>query len=397
MSVYIRKDTKDGKYEYDFQFKGQRHTGSTGKTRRREAEAEEQRLRDEARRAWEKRQAVVNAGPDMTIEQACERYWEEKELDHVEEGRADTVRHLAWIVEHFGPGTKLSAIGDAAVVRMVAARRGDYIPNRKERKRICNTTVNTTATLPLRRVMNRASLVWKVPLQIINWKEHILPTSDERVRELRLDEEAALFDNLERGYEDLATFSKIMGARRSECLNLKQTDIDWINNRVRLTGKGSRGKGPKIVWLPMPPEVRELLWTIRNNHPVMVFTYVASSTRRLNNGETIVRGQRFPITKYSLRREFDKKRNAAGVADFRFHDLRHTAATRLLRRTGNLKLVQKQLRHADIGTTAKYAHVFDEDLAEAMAAAYPARRETAGESPAESPAEPRDLVAKRLI
>lgn len=386
MSVFIRKTTTDGTFDYDFQLKGERYTGSTGKTRRREAEVEEQRIRDEARRAWEKRQSVVNAGPDMTIEQACEKYWEEKKHDFVPAAREDTVRQLAWIVEHFGPGTKLSAIGDAEVVKMVAARRNEYIPNRKEKKRICNTTVNTTSTLPLRRVMNRASLVWKVPLQIINWKERLLSTPDERVRELRQDEEDALFDSLDRGYEDLVRFSKIIGARRTECLTLEWTDVDWINNRVRLTGKGSRGKGPKVVWVPIPPEVRELLYAIRNNHPTKVFTYVASFTSTLRNGEVIMRGQRYPITKYGLRREFDTKRAKAGLADFRFHDMRHTAATRLLRKTGNLKMVQKLLRHSDIGTTAKYAHVFDDDLAEAMAAAYPARCGTVTESPAKSPA-----------
>ena len=38
MSVYIRKTTKDGTYSYDFQFKGDRFQGNTGKTRKREAE-----------------------------------------------------------------------------------------------------------------------------------------------------------------------------------------------------------------------------------------------------------------------------------------------------------------------------------------------------------------------
>ena len=51
---------------------------------------------------------------------------------------------------------------------------------------------------------------------------------------------------------------------------------------------------------------------------------------------------------------------------YRFHDNRHTAATRVLRACGNLKVAQKLLRHADIATTAKYAHVMHEDVLEAM-------------------------------
>lgn len=385
MSIYIHKRSTDGVYSYDFQLGGERFYGSTGKTRKREAEAEEQRIKDEARRRFAERKAIRNAGPDMTIAQACARYWDEKEKDHVPESRADVVRHLAWIADQLGKTTKLGDIGDAEIHRMVAARRGEYIPGRSEPQLVSNTTVNLTATLPLRRVMNRAHLVWKVPLQIIDWKQHLLATPKERVRELQPDEEAALFDSLERGYEDLARFSQIMGARRSECLRLEWTDVDWINNRVKLTGKGSRGGGPKIVWLPMPPEIRDLLWSLRHNHPVSVFTYVSTQTRVMKNGAAIVRGQRYPITKYSLRKAFDGKRNKAGLKDFRFHDMRHTAATRLLRQTGNLKMVQKLLRHSDIGTTAKYAHVFDEDLAAAMGAAYPGRGETVAESPGKSP------------
>ena len=43
-----------------------------------------------------------------------------------------------------------------------------------------------------------------------------------------------------------------------------------------------------------------------------------------------------------------------------------TSATKLLRETGNLKLVQRALNHADMKTTTRYAHVLDEEVAEAL-------------------------------
>ena len=52
----------------------------------------------------------------------------------------------------------------------------------------------------------------------------------------------------------------------------------------------------------------------------------------------------------------------------RFHDLRHDFATKLLRHSGNLRLVQKALGHASIKTTERYAHVLDSEVAEAMEA-----------------------------
>jgi integrase len=58
-------------------------------------------------------------------------------------------------------------------------------------------------------------------------------------------------------------------------------------------------------------------------------------------------------------------RKTAGVVGFRFHDFRHDFGTRLLRETGNLKLVQKALNHSDIKSTLRYAHVLDSELVEA--------------------------------
>jgi len=54
------------------------------------------------------------------------------------------------------------------------------------------------------------------------------------------------------------------------------------------------------------------------------------------------------------------------VTGFRFHDFRHDFGTKLLRATGNLKLVQKALNHANLKTTSRYAHVLDGEVAAAM-------------------------------
>ena len=65
----------------------------------------------------------------------------------------------------------------------------------------------------------------------------------------------------------------------------------------------------------------------------------------------------------------------AGVKNFHFHDTRHTAATRVLRKS-NLKVVQQLLGHEDIKTTTKYAHVMQEDVLNAMEAARPTESPT---------------------
>jgi integrase len=59
-------------------------------------------------------------------------------------------------------------------------------------------------------------------------------------------------------------------------------------------------------------------------------------------------------------------RKAAKLTDFRFHDIRHDVGTKLLRATGNLKLVQRALNHSDVQTTTRYAHVLDEEVGAAL-------------------------------
>ena len=48
------------------------------------------------------------------------------------------------------------------------------------------------------------------------------------------------------------------------------------------------------------------------------------------------------------------------------HSLRHTFATRLYRKTGDLYLVQRALGHREITTTEVYARVSDDSLRAAV-------------------------------
>ena len=59
-----------------------------------------------------------------------------------------------------------------------------------------------------------------------------------------------------------------------------------------------------------------------------------------------------------LQRLFHPLLEKAGLPKIRFHDLRHTAASLLLRRGVNIKVVSEMLGHADVATTLRvYAPV----------------------------------------
>jgi len=57
----------------------------------------------------------------------------------------------------------------------------------------------------------------------------------------------------------------------------------------------------------------------------------------------------------------------AKIEKFRWHDLRHTFASRLVEAGANMKVVQEACGHASITMTARYAHVSNKTLQDAMA------------------------------
>jgi integrase len=58
-----------------------------------------------------------------------------------------------------------------------------------------------------------------------------------------------------------------------------------------------------------------------------------------------------------IRTAFELALTRAGIAGFRFHDLRHTAASHLVMRGASLQDVKEVLGHADLRMTLRYAHL----------------------------------------
>lgn len=339
-------------YSYDFRLKGVRHSGNTGCTTKREAE----RFEEEARKSA--KLTLAEASKPMTMGVAVGRYWEEVGQHHVNSDT--TMRVLAWLESQFGKNKRISEIRGADIARVIAKRR---LPDAKGRS-ISSATVNRSVTQPMRAILTRASETWDQTVQKIDWSKHMLKEPQERVRELHHNEEEVLFATLRTDYHHIVRFSLLTGCRMQECLDLEWRQIDWRNMQMRVTGKGN-----KTRTIPMSNAVHELLWTYPRAHE-RVFTYL------VQRADHAPRGARLPIEREGLKSIFERAVDKAKIENFSFHDLRHTCATRLLRKKGNIRLVKELLGHEDINTTLKYAHVTTEDLRNAMDETTPAEIHT---------------------
>lgn len=356
MSVYKRQGEET--YSYDFQRNGIRYSGNTGATSKREAEREEKKIRDSIPKIAKLR-AKTAPKTKMTFGEACARYY--MEVSQFNAAPDTALADFALLEKRIGKHKDISEISSNDVAMVIAKRRGDCAKGTK--RLVTNGTVNKSVTKRLSAVLNRASNVWEIPTRRIKWGDHLLPETQERIRELSTDEETKLFSHIRYDYQPIAYFLLRMGCRRNEAVNLAWRDIDWGNGELRVIGKGN-----KMRFLPMPEDVYMLLYNLPRADLDHVFTYVVQRGR--------YKGELRPITPEGFKTQFSRDKGKTDIVDFKMHDLRHTAATRIMRAKGNLKLVQRILGHSNIETTTRYAHVVKNDILDGFEATSPTKSPT---------------------
>jgi integrase len=184
----------------------------------------------------------------------------------------------------------------------------------------------------------------------------------EIVRELKREQERRLERVESDDFRILRQFAIETGLRVREYAPLTWDQVDFTAGTIDVIQKGNRRRV-----IPMTDHIRSLLNSRRGHHPKFVFTYVATLTHHVGkHRELREKGKRYPISISWAQEKLTAYFRKAEIDDFRVHDLRHTAATRILRATQNLRAAQLLLGHADISSTERYAHLQTDDLLAAM-------------------------------
>lgn len=268
---------------------------------------------------------------------------------------AETIAHQGKALIHIiGKATELGAIDDAVVSNFVARRRGERARRGHGRRasrlldrRVSNSTVNRELGL-LRAVMERARKLWKIDVADVTWKLHRLPEADHRARYLTVEEADRLLVVAPDHLRPPILCALFTGLRLANVMALDWSDIDLTARRLTVRVK-SRKPGGKLLTVPIAGPLVAELALLGGQDRGPVFTY---------------RGR--PVAK--MRRAFATALQRAGIADFHWHDLRHTAASWMVQRGVPLAVVRDILGHSDIKLTARYAHVAPSQKVEAVEA-----------------------------
>jgi integrase len=197
--------------------------------------------------------------------------------------------------------------------------------------------------------------------------EEIRPLNREQVRVLF---EAASGDCLEALYIVAVT----AGLRRGELQGLKWEDLDLEAGMLQVRRTCSEPKGGHIFEAPKSGKGRNIRLTQSAVAALRIHRRRQLEERMYKADLWQEQGLVFPSTVGTplwggnLNRAFKATLQRAGLPkSTRFHDLRHTCATLLLKQAVNPKFVQELLGHADISLTLNvYSHVLP-DMGDATA------------------------------
>lgn len=183
----------------------------------------------------------------------------------------------------------------------------------------------------------------KLP-QVRNGRDRVMSADEER----RLDE--AVQDCRNHLVGPTLTLLTESAMRSSEPLSYARwKDVDWDAKELRLRDSKTDSRN-----VPLSPKAIEALRELQ----------------RLNPGEP--EGRIVSMSYEALKAAWKRACDRAGITDLRVHDLRHTAATRMALKSGNVFIVQALTGHKTLSQLERYVNVKASDVVKVMHAPDPA-------------------------
>jgi integrase len=183
-------------------------------------------------------------------------------------------------------------------------------------------------------------------------KVKTLTVDNSKVRYLSKDEETRLRENLQAcdsGFLDVIVLLALnTGMRKGELLSLEWSHVNF-ENKI-LTVDFQNAKSGNTRHLPLNSQAFNTLKEWQQNTDDMGFVFKDKNSLPLKD---------FPYI-------WGELLNKAQITNFRFHDLRHHFASKLVMASVDLNTVRELLGHSDLKMTLRYAHLAPEHKAAAV-------------------------------
>jgi len=226
-----------------------------------------------------------------------------------------------------------------------------YVTHRRQAKRKVTASTRNRELAALSKMMNLARR-WR-------WLREnpceLVPKEKEKKdvgRALTNEEEALLLvkakDLCNGDLPDIILLALHTGFRIGQVPLLKWADVDFQRKAI----KSLNEKTKQTYFIPMSEALHVML--LKRSRVCHISGRVFPS----NSGT--------PLDKDNIRRAFKIALTEAKIKNFRFHDLRHTAATRLAQAGVDIYAIASFLNHSQLSTTKRYAKHSVESLRNAV-------------------------------
>ncbi|MGK7344286.1 MAG: tyrosine-type recombinase/integrase [Candidatus Nitrospinota bacterium M3_3B_026] len=278
--------------------------------------------------------ASENPGSKKTFEEMMGKYLDEYAVFKTKDSRLREASASKSLLRFF-KGRLVGEITSAMIVEYKSARR------KLGRK---PATIEREVSI-MRRAYNLAVMEWEWVEKNPASRVSKIRFNNQVDRWLSFDEEKRLLAVCPERLRDIIVFALNTGMRQAEILDLRWPYVD-LKRRTAVIMKSKNGERRSV------PLNKNALGAVMSRRRFKGFM----------DGFIFCCGAGGRLDRTNLQRDFKKAVRKAGVEKFRFHDLRHTFATRLVRAGVDLYSVAKLLGHKDIRMTQRYAHHCIESL-----------------------------------
>lgn len=331
MGLTKRKDV----WWMSFMYQGRQVRRSTGTSKKQLAEAIYAKVKVQIAEGqfFERREEQ-----EHTFKEMMERYVAE---------RAPLKAAKSRLRDHAALGHLLPVLGEKLLAHITPKVMAHYKAQRRI-EQAAPATINKELQL-VRHAFNLAMREWEWCRENPMHRVSLEQVRNEVDRWLTSEEEDRLMAASSPWLREIMVFAMNTGMRQGEILNLQWQDVDFSRGTLIVM----QSKNGTRRTIPLNTKVYELL-------------AAKQAAAGLSRGPVFKTPLGNLLQVRFLVREFCEARNRAGIPDFRFHDMRHTFATRLVQRGVDLYKVQRLLGHKTNLMTQRYAHHSPESLREGV-------------------------------